>query len=467
MEQRIIPLKIKDEFISGAGVSVGAVGSHDDVLLEMDFRDSPAWTGTTRRVIFSNALGENRTPILLTIDLLEEGQSEVYLVPVPAEAKEVAGECFLTVEGFIGEGELEKVRIVTEEATFRVLPSRLYSNDNPSLTPTEAEQLQKEVDAFKESVAQVNTALTEIKESADAAATSALDAEAWACGTREGEAVPEEDPAHENNSKWWSSIAEAAKTAAEAARASIEALQVTASTLEAGKPATASVELTEDIFLITFGLPKGDTGASIQKIERTAGTGTSGTTDTYTITLTDGSKSAFEVYNGKDGSVIFEDLTEAQRESLRGPEGYTPVRGTDYWTEKDKEEIVNDTIDLLEESEFGSGVTVEKVWENISPTSTFATQTAKVTDSSQYAVLIVEFSCAAERGNTRASCVLTDVGSAVTVTTFNEEAKMRSATRVSSGVNFSNAFCYPQGVEAQDNLRLIPQKIYGIKGEIV
>lgn len=232
MEQRIVTIQLRDEFVVGAGVSIGAAGSHDDVLLEMDFRDSPTWAGTTRRAIFSNALGENRTPIILTTDLLEEGHSEVYLVPVPAEAKEVAGECFLTVEGFIGEGELEKVRIVTEEAKFRVLPSKLYTNDNPSLTPTEAEQLQKEVDAFKESVAQVNATLTEIKESVDASATSALDAEAWACGTRGGEAVPEEAPAHENNSKWWSSIAEAAKTAAETAmRAAAAAADAAVDTL--------------------------------------------------------------------------------------------------------------------------------------------------------------------------------------------------------------------------------------------
>lgn len=218
MEQRIVTLQIKDEFILGAGVSVGSAGSHDDVLLEMDFRNSPAWEGTTRRAIFANALGENMTPIILTTNLLAEGQSEVYLVPVPAEAKEVAGECFLTVEGFVGEGEHEKVRIVAGEVTFRVNPSKLYSNDNPSLTPTEAEQLQKEVDEFKENVAQVNAALKEIGNSVDAAAESALCAEAWAAGTRGGEEVPEEDPAHENNAKWWSAVAEAAKTAADTAK---------------------------------------------------------------------------------------------------------------------------------------------------------------------------------------------------------------------------------------------------------
>ena len=43
-------------------------------------------------------------------------------------------------------------------------------------------------------------------------------------------------------------------------------------------------------------------GSSIQSIERTSGTGAPGTTDTYTVTLTNGYTTTFQVYNGKDGS---------------------------------------------------------------------------------------------------------------------------------------------------------------------
>ena len=48
--------------------------------------------------------------------------------------------------------------------------------------------------------------------------------------------------------------------------------------------------------------PKGETGVGIASISRTSGTGEAGTTDTYTITLTDGSTATFTVYNGKDGA---------------------------------------------------------------------------------------------------------------------------------------------------------------------
>ena len=45
----------------------------------------------------------------------------------------------------------------------------------------------------------------------------------------------------------------------------------------------------------------GPAGSSIQSITCTSGTGAPGTTDTYTVTLTDGSTTTFQVYNGKDG----------------------------------------------------------------------------------------------------------------------------------------------------------------------
>ena len=54
---------------------------------------------------------------------------------------------------------------------------------------------------------------------------------------------------------------------------------------------------------ITYkGTLKGADGSSIQSIERTSGTGAPGTTDTYTVTLTNGDTTTFQVYNGKDGS---------------------------------------------------------------------------------------------------------------------------------------------------------------------
>lgn len=75
---------------------------------------------------------------------------------------------------------------------------------------------------------------------------------------------------------------------------------------------------------------KGDSGRGIKTITRTSGDGTAGTTDTYTITYTDNTTSAFAVYNGKDGT-----------------NGTTPVKGTDYWTAADKSAMVSDVLAAL------------------------------------------------------------------------------------------------------------------------
>lgn len=58
---------------------------------------------------------------------------------------------------------------------------------------------------------------------------------------------------------------------------------------------------TFDVLDGTDGKP-GIPGVGISNIRRTSGTGAPGSTDTYTITLTDGSTASFQVYNGKNGS---------------------------------------------------------------------------------------------------------------------------------------------------------------------
>ena len=88
---------------------------------------------------------------------------------------------------------------------------------------------------------------------------------------------------------------------------SLDALQVEMIELEPGEEAKVEKVMNGDAWLLRFSIPRGTDGhdgTSIKSIERTAGTGAQGTTDTYTVTLTDGSKTTFQIYNGKDGSSI-------------------------------------------------------------------------------------------------------------------------------------------------------------------
>ena len=83
-------------------------------------------------------------------------------------------------------------------------------------------------------------------------------------------------------------------------------LSVTINTLNPGEQATASYNAITGV--LSLGIPKGDAGAqgpkgnSIESIIKTSGNSSPGTTDTYTITLTDLSTSTFTVYNGASGT---------------------------------------------------------------------------------------------------------------------------------------------------------------------
>ena len=146
-------------------------------------------------------------------------------------------------------------------------------------------------------------------ESAQEAAESAKDAAAessTAAGQKATQAAQSAEDAASAKS-----AAETAKTDAQAARDAIVNMIVEAVTLETGKPATVSKSLVDNVYKLAFGLPRGETGApgpkgapgnGISGIALKSGTHAPGTSDVYTITLTDGTTFDFAVYNGANGT---------------------------------------------------------------------------------------------------------------------------------------------------------------------
>lgn len=61
---------------------------------------------------------------------------------------------------------------------------------------------------------------------------------------------------------------------------------------------------TEVDFLYSLKGEKGDSGTGIGSFTKSTGSGAPGTTDTYTITMTDGNTVSFAVYNGRDGNML-------------------------------------------------------------------------------------------------------------------------------------------------------------------
>lgn len=173
---RTIPLKIQNEYIAGDKVLIGAAGSHNDVVLRMEF--SPLWEGLTKTVQFRDALGEKTIETLLTADLLEKNSTTVYMVPVPNGAKKYAGEMTLAVKGAAVSGDKETRATTAVHGAFTVGESKwdTSAETEQDVPPTQAEQLQSQIDAVLGTIngaaASANAAAASAQSAAESAETA-------------------------------------------------------------------------------------------------------------------------------------------------------------------------------------------------------------------------------------------------------------------------------------------------------
>ena len=169
---RTIPLKIQNEYIAGDKVLIGAAGSHNDVVLRMEF--SPLWDGLTKTVQFRDALGEKTIETLLTAELLEKNSTTVYMVPVPNGAKKYAGEMTLAVKGAAISGNKETRATTAVHGAFTVGESKwdTSAETEQDVPPTQAEQLQSQIENVLATILDARKAATEAAKSAEGAALS-------------------------------------------------------------------------------------------------------------------------------------------------------------------------------------------------------------------------------------------------------------------------------------------------------
>ena len=241
--RRVIPIQVTDEYVRGAGAAVGAAGSHDDVLLRMEF--GPMWAGTARSIVWLDANGENPTITALTTAMLADGETEIYLVPIPAEPKAVAGEMTMTVKGVTVSGSKETTATLTAAARFRVLESSWDpdAEESADITPTQAQQFQAEIEGIKSGVAAAKAAgaaAAESEKNARASETAAAASASQAADSKSAAAESAVAAAGSAGSAAGSqATAAAAQGKAEAAQAAAEAAK---SAAEASEDAAAESE---------------------------------------------------------------------------------------------------------------------------------------------------------------------------------------------------------------------------------
>lgn len=242
---RTIPLKIQNEYIAGDKVLIGAAGSHNDVVLRMEF--SPLWEGLTKTVQFRDALGEATIEVLLTADMLEADDTSVYLVPVPNGAKKYAGEMTLCVKGAAVAGEKETRATTAVYGRFTVGESKwdTSAETEQDVPPTQAEQLQGQIENVLATIVDARKAATEAAKSAEGAALSQSRAHTSEQYAGEYAQVAANSAASASSSTTAAASSATAAKASEGAAAG-SAANAAASATSAGNSASAASEKASD-----------------------------------------------------------------------------------------------------------------------------------------------------------------------------------------------------------------------------
>lgn len=109
---------------------------------------------------------------------------------------------------------------------------------------------------------------------------------------------------------------------------------VSTSTAESGTPASVEVVKSGSVANLSFIIPKGEEGKAATIEVGTVTTGEAGTE----VKITN---------SGNENAATFNFTIprgEAGLKGEKGNDGYTPIKGTDYWTDSDKQEITNEVL---------------------------------------------------------------------------------------------------------------------------
>ena len=164
-KKKIIPIEVRDEYILGSGVSIGAAGSFDSMVLRVKFDDS--WIGLNKYATWTDAQGNIGDQTIITALDLVDGEVYTYDIPVSAFVTQYAGTVKLSFTGFALSGDANETvesLINTATGSFRVLESTATRFVVGSEIATLAEQLTDTVNKCTKRVAAAEGKIDEFKE---------------------------------------------------------------------------------------------------------------------------------------------------------------------------------------------------------------------------------------------------------------------------------------------------------------
>ena len=172
-----IDVKVRGSHLTKDNRNAGVQHEANVKKLRIDFDDG--WDNYGKTVTFWNALMDNPVKIVLTTDRLEdiELNTRVYIVPIPGEAMNEAGDLTFVIDGYI---DGKRKRSVSDTLWVREAPFEPDAAEPADPTPTQAEQLQKEIDGILGTIQQSIGAAADAQQAASWAESSSQEAYQYA-----------------------------------------------------------------------------------------------------------------------------------------------------------------------------------------------------------------------------------------------------------------------------------------------
>ena len=212
---RIIEVKVNGNYLFKDNKNAGVQYEANVTSLRIEF--DAGWDGYAKKVTFWDAVGGNPVERTLTTDLLEDitKSTRIYLCPIPGEPMLIAGNMTFVIDGYVGG---KRQRSISDKLRVKEAPFKETAGEPADPTPTQAEQLQVQIDGIKSTIQSAVQSADDARASAEAAKNSEIVAESAKNAAETARAKAEEAQ----------SAAESAKTEADAAIATVESAKADA-----------------------------------------------------------------------------------------------------------------------------------------------------------------------------------------------------------------------------------------------
>lgn len=163
---RVIEVKVGGNYLCKDNKNAGVKGEANVTILRITFDEG--WDNYAKKVTFWDALGGNPVGRTLTVDLLEDAanNTRVYLVPIPKEPMAEIGKLTFVIDGY---QDGKRQRTLSDTLEVKYAPAAEDAGEPTDPTPTQAEQLQAEIDAIKDTISEAISASIVSAEAAERA----------------------------------------------------------------------------------------------------------------------------------------------------------------------------------------------------------------------------------------------------------------------------------------------------------